>query len=80
MYIIKKENIYLKEIGNLIKKMEGELNCLLKDLIMKENLKMENLLEWEDFIGIMVNFMKGNGLTVKNMVLEFGKALQVIHI
>lgn len=80
MFIIKKENTYLKEIGNRIKKMEGELNYLLMDPIMKDNISMVNLLEWEDFIGVMENFMKVNGLTVKNMVLEFGKVLKEILI
>lgn len=79
-YITNKGNIYLKETGNRIKKMVGELNCLLMGPIMKDNTQMENLLEWEDFNGVMENFTRVNGLTVKNMVLEFGKVLKEIHI
>lgn len=47
---------------------------------MKDNILMGNHLEREDFLGVMESFMKGNGLTVKDMVLEFGKVLKEIHI
>ena len=35
---------------------------------------------WANFHGVMEKFMKDNGLREKNMVLDFGRGLKVIHI
>ena len=60
--------------------MEGELNYFIMDLIMKDSIRMGNHQEWVDFNGVMESIMKVNGLTVRNMVLVFGRVQKEIHI
>ena len=47
---------------------------------MKEIFQKANLMAWANFHGVMEKFMKDNGLREKNMVLDFGRGLKVIHI
>lgn len=53
--------------------MEMVKNILKMEITLLENIEMGNLMDLENFIGIMVIAIKENLLMVKGMVMEYGR-------
>lgn len=63
----------MKEIGSMIKGMAKDLKYFKREILMKDHMKMEKLMERGNIFGFQEIFMMDNGFKEKKMDMVYGK-------
>lgn len=71
---------YMKASGSMIKDMEWDSKDLQMVIFMKVNIKKGKYMVKVNIHGLMGSIMMGNGLMVKNKVMELGKIMRMNSI